>query len=200
MSCCVQVPEPCVSAVLNVCCLCVSTCYTRVGWWWGGPRLQCRAESSRRREIGLEQTHYGKQLPGRGSRPAGPAARRLGGSSMACKNVWVSNPRKGLPGTGRLRGAAAGQQPLLLTTPHCLSSLPPPPWNRSGCGRKSWPLALGRGCLLCHLPRCLPSSLTSLLPPPVPAPARTPFAFTSLPPAFELIIHTLVSQIRWKTH
>lgn len=48
------------------------------GWWWGGPRLQCGAESSRRREIGLEQTHYGKQLPGRGSEPAGPAARRLG--------------------------------------------------------------------------------------------------------------------------
>lgn len=76
--CCVQILEPCDSVVLNVCRLCVSTCYPRVGWWWGGPRLQCRAESSRRREIGLKQTHYGKQLPGRGSGPAGPAARGLG--------------------------------------------------------------------------------------------------------------------------
>lgn len=76
--CCVRALEPCVSAVCNVCRLCARTCYTRIGRWWGGPCLQCRAESSRRREIGLEQTHYGKQLPGRGSGPAGPAARRLG--------------------------------------------------------------------------------------------------------------------------
>lgn len=67
-----------VICVLNVCRLCVSTCYTQELGGWGGPRLQCGAESSRRREIGLEQTHYGKQLPGRGSGPAGPAARRLG--------------------------------------------------------------------------------------------------------------------------
>lgn len=156
MSCCVQVPEPCVSAVLNVCCLCVSTCYTRVGWWWGGPRLQCRAESSRRREIGLEQTHYGKQLPGRGSRPAGPAARRLGGSSMACKNVWVSNPRKGLPGTGRLRGAAAGQQPLLLTTPHCLSSLPRPPGTAPDVAGSPGPLPLGEAAFCAIFPGACP--------------------------------------------
>nr|KAF6277110.1 hypothetical protein mMyoMyo1_010285 [Myotis myotis] len=63
----------CVQGVLSAC----EHVLHAVGGWWGGPRLQRRAESSRRREIGLEQTHYGKQLPGRGSRPAGPAARRL---------------------------------------------------------------------------------------------------------------------------
>lgn len=158
---------------LCICCvkcvLCVSTCYTRVGWWWGGPRLQCRAESSRRREIGLEQTHYGKQLPGRGSRPAGPAASRLGGSSPACKNVRVSNPRKGLPGPGRLRGAAVGQQPLLLPTPHCLSPSPRPPRTAPGVARSPYPLGEAASSPAPHMP----ALLAHLTPPaPAPAPAR----------------------------
>lgn len=54
--------------------------------------------------------------------PWDPQPEGWGGSSLTCKSGWMSSPRKDLPNTkGRM--CDVGQQALILSTPHCLSSL-----------------------------------------------------------------------------
>lgn len=114
------------SAVFNVGRSCARTCDTRMGRRWGGPCLQCRAESSRRREIGLEQTHYGKQLPGRGSGPAGPAAERLGRRLPGLQVRLDSGSQKGPPSPRPASGADQGSPAADPSTGHSK-----PPSSRS---------------------------------------------------------------------
>lgn len=114
--------------MLNVCQLCVRTCYTQeVG---GG---EVRASSAGRSPHGgvklvwskhiTESNYRGEVLSPRDPQPGG-----WGGSSLACRSTWMSDPRQDLPTAGALRGerVRSGSSPLnwLRMTPHRLPSLP----------------------------------------------------------------------------
>lgn len=69
-----------------------------------------------------ESNYRGEVLGPRDQQPGG-----WGGSSLACKSVWMWNPRKGDPDTGRLRGEhvklGSSHTAFLPLAPHSLNAL-----------------------------------------------------------------------------
>lgn len=118
-----------------------------------------------------ESNYRGEVLSPRDPQPGG-----WGGSSLACRSIWMSDPRQDLPTAGALRGerVRSDSSPLnwLRMSPHRLPSLPPS----------------------LTAPRCARPYSSH------PRSCSHVFCIPGIAPVFELSIHTLVFQTRRKIH